>query len=257
MQPTEYNLFFMHPQYGTTFNVTVDGALTATEMIRNLRLSGFLPEQGQYKLARYETELQPRQTFAEIAELESGDVIRIIAPPAADVANDNVRVNLKLPFIAEFIQILVPQTFTTAQLLQLLYEKGILYRFDTEYSIKKGNISLKAEQILTEIGLKDFDLLRIYSQENETETADNTPAESSGAPDSNTLAILKTLSQQIETLQAKIEQLEAAVLATASNQANTPSNTTSNNNNAYLAAPAMELPFEPLEILVQKITKQP
>ena len=256
MQPTEYNLFFMHPQYGTTFNVTIDGALTATEMIRNLRLSGFLPEHGQYKLARYEAELQPRQTFAEIAQLQSGDVIRIIAPPAAQTSTENVRVNLKLPFIAEFIQVSVPLALTIAELLQVLYEKGILYRFDTEYSIKKGNIALKSEQILSDIGFKDFDLLRIYSQETDTPDTANPPAQAADGADSNTLAIIKTLAQQIEALQAKIEQLEAAVLA---NNAQTPAAistaTTQQSNN--FASPILELPFEPLETLVQKITQQP
>ena len=240
----DYQLYFMHPQYGTTFQVTVDGALTVTEMIRNLRLSGFLPMAGQYRLARYDKELLGRQTFSEVENLASGDVIRIIAEQAE--TSGLVRLNLHLPFIKEFIQVTVNQTFTGNQFIQFLCEKGILYRFDADFKLMKGNTEITANQSLSDVGIQDFDLLRVIAEETDAPTPSTPEPEEEKSNDNEAI---KHLSQQIETLQAKIEQLEAALL----NTQNTTHTATPSTPTPTLH-PASKLPFEPLDSLIKKLT---
>jgi TusA-related sulfurtransferase len=250
----EYNLYFMHPQYGTTFNVTVDGAFTVGEILSNLRLSGFLPAHGAYKLARYAQELDEMQVFSSIENLESGDVLRIIAPKEAAAAPDSVLINIKLPFVAEFIQVAASPSMTGAQFVQVLCEKGILYRFDADFKLKKGNIEIAMSQPLADFYLQEFDLVQIISEvaEATAEVAEATgeateatgeATEATADDKPTTDEILQALNTQVETLQAKIDTLEAVLLATRGK-----------NVAADLPNPALVLPYESLEELLKKLS---
>lgn len=236
----EYNLYFMHPQYGTTFNVTVDGAFTVGEILRNLRLSGFLPAQGAYKLARYAEELGDEQVFSSIDGLESGDVLRIIALKEAAAKADALRINIKLPFVAEFIQVAVSSTMTGAQFVQYLCEKGILYRFDADFKLKKGNLEIGMNQPLSDFSLQEFDLVQIITEvETEAEEVEAEPIDDKPTTDE----ILQALNRQVETLQGKIDTLEAVLLATRGK-----------NVAADLPNPALVLPYESIEELLKKLS---
>lgn len=234
----EYNLYFMHPQYGTTFNVTVDGAFTVGEILRNLRLSGFLPAQGAYKLARYAEELGDEQVFSSIDGLESGDVLRIIALKEAAAKAETLRINIKLPFVAEFIQVVVSPTMTGGQFVQYLCEKGILYRFDADFRLKKGNLEIGMQQPLSDFSLQEFDLVQIITEVEEV-AEEAAPIDDKPTTDE----ILQALNTQVETLQAKIETLEAVLLATRGK-----------NVAADLPNPALVLPYESIEELLKKLS---
>lgn len=236
----EYNLYFMHPQYGTTFNVTVDGAFTVGEILRNLRLSGFLPAQGAYKLARYAEELGEAQVFSSIDGLESGDVLRIIALKEAAAKAETLLINIKLPFVAEFIQVAANPTMTGGQFVQYLCEKGILYRFDADFRLKKGNLEIGMQQPLSDFSLQEFDLVQII---NEVDEVAEEVAEEIIDDKPTTDEILQALNRQVETLQAKIDTLEAVLLATRGK-----------NVAADLPNPSLALPYESIEELLKKLS---
>ncbi len=263
---TEYNLYFMHPLYGTTFNVTVDAALTVSEMLRNLRLSGFLPMKGAYKMARYERELSPRLAFSQIDQLADGDVLRLMVHEGEEQedAGQKVLLNLKVPFLSEIIQLPAPIGLTAGQFVQLLCEKGILYTFESEFQLYKGNTLLDMAAPLSNYALHDYDLLRVV-------TADGSDAPVvpvvSSAPLSAEMPAqlgeqlqklqqiaerqqkaLQALAEQTEATQKQIAQLGELVKNSSPSPANAaPADA------GLLYQPSLELPFEPLESLVEKI----
>jgi len=73
------NLNFTHPQYGTVFNADVDTGFTAADLLENLVLSGFIPENLEgYQLALREQIMQAKQPLATLDDLSDGVVLRII-----------------------------------------------------------------------------------------------------------------------------------------------------------------------------------
>lgn len=266
---TEYNLYFMHPLYGTTFNVSVDAALTVGDMLRNLRLSGFLPMKGAYKMARYERELSPRLMFSQIDQLADGDVLRLMVhdDAAADETSVRVLLNLKVPFLSEIIQLPTSTSLTAGQFVQMLCEKGVLYKFDAEFQVYKGNALLDAEQPLSNFALTDYDLLRIVAAEGE-----NGDSATSAVPAAVVSAEMPAqLGEQLQALQQQAERQQKAIktlsdlltsvqqqlgeLTRSLQNMSTNSATASQNTDAVsgLYQSSLEMPFEPLESIVDKI----
>jgi hypothetical protein len=98
------NLNFTHPQYGTIFNADVDTGFTAAELLENLVLSGFIPEnQKGYQLALREQIMQAKQPLATLDGLADGVVLRIIT--AKEETKATLQFFVRHPRTAEFAPI--------------------------------------------------------------------------------------------------------------------------------------------------------
>ncbi len=75
----QYNLNFMHPQYGTTLNVDIDAAFSVQEILEQLVLSGFVGKaNAEYDLELMGEALTKQTVFATIPNLYDGAVLRVV-----------------------------------------------------------------------------------------------------------------------------------------------------------------------------------
>ncbi|BDS10637.1 hypothetical protein [Aureispira anguillae] len=179
---TEYNLNFMHPQYGTTFNVDIDGSFTVEEMINNLLLSGFINENKHgYDFELMGQALDRQITFDEIQALNDGAVIRIIAHQEeaiveeTDASDSFISLHIKHPSEALVLDVELSSTLPLSNIIQQASDKNFIQGKDNILHLQKGDKLLDLNQTALENKLSAGDYLQIIHAnlvaENPIETA--------------------------------------------------------------------------------------
>jgi hypothetical protein len=180
----EYNLNFMHPQYGTTLNVDIDGAFTIEEMIKNLLLSGFINEnKNGYDFELMGQSLERQMTFDEIQELYDGAVIRIIAHKEDEVVVKTVltekllALRIKHPSESLILDIQLSETAPLSNIIQQASEKNFVQNVEGILHLQKGDKLLDLNENATNNGLTEGDFLQLMQadavKEDPIETAVN------------------------------------------------------------------------------------
>lgn len=157
---TEINLNFMHPKYGTVFNADIDGSFTVDEMIQNLLISGFLPEnQAGYELELHKQVFDRYLTFDKIPNLEEGDIIRVVDKNLATAHSDELTVYLKHPIKGIVAELKANPSTTANELLQKVLDRGFIQGDASQYILlTKGRqeFSDAATLASVQIGHQDF-----------------------------------------------------------------------------------------------------
>ncbi|CAA6823835.1 MAG: Unknown protein [uncultured Aureispira sp.] len=179
----EYNLNFMHPQYGTTLNVDIDGAFTIEEMINNLLLSGFINEnKNGYDFELMGQGLERQMTFDEIQELYDGAVIRIIAHEEVAVAETLVTeklltLRIKHPSESLILDVQLNETAPLSNIIQQASEKNFVQGVEGILHLQKGDKLLDLNENSANNGLTEGDFLQLTNaaaaKEDPIETAVN------------------------------------------------------------------------------------
>lgn len=163
----EYNLNFMHPQYGTTLNVDIDGSFTVEEMIQNLLLSGFISSNSNgYDFELMGQPLDRQITFDEVQELYDGAVIRIVAHQETDVETTStvvpiISLHIKHPSEALILDIQVKDTVALSNIIQQVLDKNFVSEKDGILHLQKGDKLLDLNQTATENNIASGDYLQI------------------------------------------------------------------------------------------------
>lgn len=163
----EYNLNFMHPLYGTTLNVDIDGAFTIEEMINNLLLSGFINEnKNGYDFELMGQGLDRQMTFDEIQELYDGAVIRIIAHEEDAVVETLVTekllaLRIKHPSESLILDVQLNETAPLSNIIQQASEKNFVQGIEGILQLQKGDKSLDLNENATNNGLAEGDFLQL------------------------------------------------------------------------------------------------
>jgi hypothetical protein len=163
----EYNLNFMHPQYGTTLNVDIDGAFTIEEMINNLLLSGFINEnKNGYDFELMGQGLDRQMTFDEIQELYDGAVIRIIAHEEDAVIETLVTekllaLRIKHPSESLILDVQLNETAPLSNIIQQASDKNFVQDVKGILHLQKGNKLLDLNESATNNGLAEGDFLQL------------------------------------------------------------------------------------------------
>lgn len=179
----EYNLNFMHPQYGTTLNVDIDGAFTVEEMINNLLLSGFINENTNgYDFELMGQSLERQMTFDEIQELYDGAVIRIIAHKEdavieAVTTETLLALRIKHPSEPLILDVHLNETAPLSNIIQQASEKNFVQGVEGILHLQKGDKLLDLNENAVNNGLTEGDFLQLTHadavKENPVETAVN------------------------------------------------------------------------------------
>lgn len=189
----EYNLNFMHPQYGTTLNVDIDGSFTIEEMIQNLLLSGFISNNpAGYDLALRDKTLARKATFEEIQELYDGAVIRIIAhktsaPQTAAVAH--ILLHVKHPNKKLILDIQLSEKELLSTIIKKALGRNFIQGEATSFQLIKGDAVLDLEKTYLDSNISNGDYLELEVLQKEEQI---TPLQAS-----------------TQQLNEKIEQLES------------------------------------------------
>lgn len=180
----EYNLNFMHPQYGTTLNVDIDGSFTIEEMINNLLLSGFINEnKNGYDFELMGQALERQMTFDEIQELYDGAVIRIIAHKDEVVVDHSpteqkLNLHIKHPSQPLILDIQLSETAPLSNIIQQASDKNFVQGVQGILHLMKGDKLLDLNENATKNGLTEGDFLQLTHadaiQEDPIEKAVNT-----------------------------------------------------------------------------------
>lgn len=163
----EYNLNFMHPQYGTTLNVDIDGAFTIEEMINNLLLSGFINEnKNGYDFELMGQGLDRQMTFDEIQELYDGAVIRIIAHEEDVVVETLVTekllaLRIKHPSEPLILDVQLNETAPLSNIIQQASDKNFVQGIEGILHLQKGDKLLDLNENATNNGLTEGDFLQL------------------------------------------------------------------------------------------------
>lgn len=178
---TEYNLNFMHPQYGTTFNVDIDGSFTVEEMINNLLLSGFInTNKGGYDFELMGQALDRQITFDEIQELYDGAVIRIVAHQESAVKDSpkvisQISIHVKHPSEALILDVQLQETVPLSDIIQQVSDKNFVHEKDGILHLQKGDKLLDLNKTAPENSIASGDYLQIIhansTQQDPLETA--------------------------------------------------------------------------------------
>lgn len=204
---TEFNLNFMHPQYGTTMNVDIDGSFTVEEMINNLLLSGFINENhAGYDLALMGETLDRQASFEEINSLYDGAVIRIIAHTQQQaVASRSILLHLKHPSDQLILDYQLPVDAPLNQAIQAATDKNFIAGDKSIFHLQKGDKLLDLNEIAADNALSHGDYLQLV-EANKKEEIDPVQTAVEGMEKK-----FSTLESQIQTeLQAFKEALPAA-----------------------------------------------
>lgn len=219
---TSYNLNFMHPQYGTTLNVDIEGSFTVEEVLEQLRLSGFMGQDNR----RYDLELMgealARQTlFMDIPTLYDGAVLRLVAPPSPNTtpsAPTSILIHAKHPTEPYLMAVELLPTALLSELLQQAHQRGFVASLS--FYVTKGVQVLDLNQTLAQNGLNSGDYVQLHPSE----------APEAAAP----TVTLTDLQAQLRALQQTLQT--HAPLAVAP-----------------LPKTELDSVFEPLEVLVQDL----
>jgi hypothetical protein len=169
---TEYNLNFMHPQYGTTMNVDIDAAFTIEEMINNLLLSGFISKnEAGYDFALMDKMLDRKATFSEIQELYDGAVIRIIAHKGdtAEMIRDNfILLHIKHPVETLILNLKINEKDPMTEVIQQASDKNFVQGgTDIIFHLQKGDKLLDLNKTVSENQVHSGDYLQIVQADEE------------------------------------------------------------------------------------------
>ena len=163
----EYNLNFMHPQYGTTLNVDIDGSFTIEEMINNLLLSGFINEnKNGYDFELMGQALERQMTFEEIQELYDGAVIRIVAHEE-DIVAETVptekllTLRIKHPSRSLILDVQLNETAPLSNIIQQASDKNFVQGIEGILHLQKGDKLLDLNENATNNGLTEGDFLQL------------------------------------------------------------------------------------------------
>lgn len=215
-------VFFMHPRYGTTFSVSLDPALSGREVIAHLLRTGFIPARAEgYQIGYYEQLLSNEQVFASLPTLQDGDVLRVLERSLSGAPEMPIFVYIQTLDADEIIQLQAQPEWTSAQFIENLCEKGILYQFGADFHLYKGNTQLAPDQLLSEIPLQTHDLLRVISAKsaNQNQQAQAT-AQTSASADQQ--ALLNTI-DALKTEVSELKKMLTEALSTPSTQQTHPS----------------------------------
>lgn len=164
---TEYNLNFMHPQYGTTLNVDIDGSFTIEEMINNLLLSGFINKNTNgYDFELMGQALERQMTFEEIQELYDGAVIRIIAHEEDAVVETvstekHLALRIKHPSEPLILDVQLNETAPLSNIIQQASEKNFVQGIEGILLLQKGDKLLDLNENAANNGLTEGDFLQL------------------------------------------------------------------------------------------------
>ena len=159
----------MHPQYGTTLNVDIDGAFTIEEMIKNLLLSGFINEnKNGYDFELMGQALERQMTFDEIQELYDGAVIRIIAHEEDEkivvktaVTEKLLALRIKHPSEPLILDIQLNETAPVSNIIEQASEKNFVQGVAGILQLLKGDKLLDLNENATNNGLAEGDFLQL------------------------------------------------------------------------------------------------
>jgi hypothetical protein len=173
----------MHPQYGTTLNVDIDGAFTIEEMINNLLLSGFINENTNgYDFELMGQSLERQMTFDEIQELYDGAVIRIIAHEEDTVVETIttetlLTLRIKHPSESLILDIQLNETAPLSNIIQQASEKNFVQGVEGILHLQKGDKLLDLNENAVNNRLSEGDFLQLMhadsTKEDPVETAVN------------------------------------------------------------------------------------
>jgi hypothetical protein len=156
------NLNFVHPQYGTVFNADVDTAFTATELLNNLMLSGFIQEnEGAYQLALREQIMQAGQPLITLEGLEESAVLRIISK--SKDAKKLLKFYIKHPVNSIYAPVETSEDHKVGQLMNELLEKGFIESLEGA-ELFFNSIALDYEHKLNELPEAAYLELRLAAQ---------------------------------------------------------------------------------------------
>lgn len=206
---TEYNLNFMHPKYGTTLNVDIDGSFTVEEMINNLLLSGFINKnKGGYDFELMGQALDRQITFNEIQELYDGAVIRIVAHKETNIAPKNpseqlLSLHIKHPLESLVLDLEVAPKMPLSAIIQQANDKNFIQAEDTILHLQKGGklLDLNGDALANKLSSGDY-LELIQAEQNQED------------PIGTAVEQVSTKLQQLETqLQAELTKIKDALPA--------------------------------------------
>ena len=181
---TSYNLNFMHPQYGTTLNVDIDGSFTVQEVLEQLRLSGFMGQADlDYDLELMGKALERQAMFMQVPELYDGAVLRLVAQPGPTPqasAPTLVLLHLKHPAEPFLLSVELPTEAPLTQLLTRAVARGFVPAPAAQLYLTKGAASLDSQQTAAQNGLQSGDYLQLHQRpvdapDSEAEQAPPTP----------------------------------------------------------------------------------
>jgi hypothetical protein len=138
----------MHPQYGTTMNVTIDAAFTVQEILTNLHLSGFISQDAQqYKLALMDQQLGSEVSFDSIDDLYDGAILRIIELAKnknQDSSSTSVlQLMLRHPFRMEQLPLSLLPNDPLAKIIEIAQERCFIDPTDqAKYQLRMGHTRL-------------------------------------------------------------------------------------------------------------------
>jgi len=157
----------MHPQYGTTLNVDIDGSFTIEEMINNLLLSGFINEnKNGYDFELMGQALERQMTFEEIQELYDGAVIRIVAHEE-DIVAETVptekllTLRIKHPSRSLILDVQLNETAPLSNIIQQASDKNFVQGIEGILHLQKGDKLLDLNENATNNGLTEGDFLQL------------------------------------------------------------------------------------------------
>ena len=247
------NLFFMHPRYGTTFNVAVDINLTPTEIVDNLLLSGFIPARKEgYQLALYADILPSNQPFSAIGQLQNGDILRVVERQSSS-AELAIFTYVQTAQTDEIIAIQANPDWTAEQFIHVLCEKGILYEFKNDLRLYKGNQRVEMQQKLADLPLETHDLLRIVAEDYVGNTQ-NQPVETPAGVDNQQFNQFSRQQQELsQSLGEEIAKLREEI-AGLKTQLSQKSSAEGNQFNPLISAPYQSI--EELTALISNFSPQ-
>lgn len=165
----DFELSFMHPQYGTTLNVIIPGDRSIQEMIQKLLINRFIqPYEPGYDLSFNGRILEPSLRFAEVEDLYDGALVGVVARKEEDepIFVEDVKKVLKLqiqhPSNGHFLDFRAEEDTKIRAILNNLYQRGYFYGDLNNFSLAyKDREELDLEQTLAELGITSLDILRI------------------------------------------------------------------------------------------------
>jgi len=156
----------MHPQYGTTLNVDIDGSFTVEEMIKNLLQSGFISENKAGHDFSLQGDLLDRQaTFEEIEELYDGAVIRIIAhkedSPQKVAGPNYLTLHIKHPTETLILDLDIKESALLSNVIQQATDKKFVKGDNDILLLQKGDKLLDLNKTAEDNQVASGDYLQI------------------------------------------------------------------------------------------------
>jgi hypothetical protein len=235
----QYNLNFMHPQYGTTLNVDIDAAFSVQEILEQLVLSGFVGKaNAEYDLELMGEALTKQTVFATIPNLYDGAVLRVVERLAQSPASTTAPT--KQPIQLHALHPEQPLHFSATydpltkieDLIGRAIQQGFLTETTAAYQIFKGEQVLPFGESLQQLALQEGDYVQIR----------RVAAEESSEEEPTTVVTLQSLQTQVIQLQQQLSQQVTQL------QQQLPRDQ---------VLPAVgDLPYESLEKIVRRVRKQ-